>query len=335
MVNFKIRSWIARRSLQWMARRIPAANKADLNRRNIFILPTGNGVMFVSAAAVIFLAAINYEISLAFGLAFLMVSIFVVTMLYTFNNLNGLVITRLPTTPVFCGEDAGFAVLLSRKTSRTHESLELNLLDSTTIRTDLVAHDQEKVSVFARTGKRGEFKAPRLRISTCFPLGLFRAWSVLDMNLCCLVYPKPITASLSQIANWSPGSGTAMINGDGADDFYGLRSYIPGDSLKQVSWKNVARGQGMLTKQFVNYNDDHLWLDWDMYYGFGTEERLSKLCFCVLKLSAADTSFGLKLPGIEIKPSTGTKHRSQVLAALARYNLAPSAGMNSKQESVE
>jgi len=321
MINSKMRCWIDKRYQQWIAKNNPPSDTITLNRRNIFILPTSNGLMFLTASAAIFLAAINYEISLAFGLTFLMVSIFLVTMLHTFSNLHRLKLTSLPTAAVFCGEDVGFQVLLIRNRRTAHESLELSFPKSTTIRVDLVEHDQEAVGVFAKAVKRGQFNAPRLRVSSCYPLGLFRAWSVIDMNLRCMVYPKPIPVSLDQITKLSPGTGRSIAFRDGADDFHGLREYVLGDSLKHVSWKNVARGQGMLVKQFVDYVDDRVWLDWDMFYGFSTEERLSRLCHCALKLSESDATYGLKMPGIEIKPDQGVNHRLKVLGALALYRL--------------
>lgn len=91
--------------------------------------------------------------------------------------------------------------------------------------------------------------------------------------------------------------------------------------MRQVAWKQVARGQGMQVKQFVDYVDNKVWLDWDMFYGFGVEERLSRLCYCVLKLAKTSSPFGLKIPGIEIPPGTGTAHKNKLLRALALFQI--------------
>ncbi len=73
-------------------------------------------------------------------------------------------------------------------------------------------------------------------------------------------------------------------------------------------------------KQFVDYVDNKVWLDWDMFYGFGVEERLSRLCYCVLKLGKKASPFGLKMPGVEIAPGTGAEHRHTLLRALALFD---------------
>jgi len=319
MVSANKQSWFDKRIEAWSAARSPVGDTMVLNRKNILIIPTGQGLLFVLTMAVVFIAAINYANSLAFGMAFLMVSLFIVSMFHGFNNLNGLRLSALPTNPVFCGEDAAFQVLLTRHEKRHHEALELYFRGSTVTKVDLVTYQQEQVSVFNATRRRGDYQAPVLTVRSRFPTGLFSAWSVIRLPLHCLVYPSPVAVSLSHVLNAGNSARESALVRDGTEDFYGFRSFTPSDSLKQVAWKNVARGQGMLVKQFVDYLDERLWLDWDMFYGFADEERLSRLCFCALKLAATDTAYGLKLPGLVIAPATGKQHRLRVLQALALY----------------
>lgn len=304
---------------RWIAKRIPPRDQVTLDRKNIFIIPTRNGLLFVFCSGLVFIAAINYAVSLAFALAFMMVSIFILSILHCFNNLNQLSLASRSAQDVFCGEEAAFRVQLSRSPKRRHESLELNFLDGRASFADLSERDQEEVEVFALADRRGEFKAPRLRVLTRFPLGLCRAWSVVDLNLHCLVYPRPVPFSMNQFDSGSSGGSDSAINHEGSEDFYGLRDYVAGDSLRQVAWKNVARGQGMQLKQFVDYVDNKIWLDWDMFYGFDTEERLSRLCYCVIQLSKTGSSFGMRIPGGEYAPNTGPEHRKKLLRALARF----------------
>lgn len=304
---------------QWIASRISAKPKVTLNRRIIYILPTRNGLMFIFASGLVFVAAINYAVSLAFGLAFLMVSIFILAILYSFNNLNQLQLAGLSSPPVFCGEKACFKIQLKRKSGRSHEALELNYLDGHTTFYDLLKNDLGVAEVFTEAAQRGILKAPLLRITTYFPLGLCRAWSVVDLDQQCIVYPKPIAFSIADIQGGSANEEESNFVVAGSEDFYGLREYVPGDSLKQVAWKNVARGQGMQLKEFVDYVDSKTWLNWDMFHGFSSEEKLSRLCFCVLKLDRAGTPFGIKIPGLELAPNSGMEHKVKILRALALF----------------
>jgi uncharacterized protein (DUF58 family) len=277
--------------------------------------------MFVLASALVFIAAINYAVSLAFGLAFLMVSIFILAILYSFNNLNQLQLAGIATSPVFCGEQVGYQVLLTRSKNRQHEALALNFPDCYSAQADLLSDDQLRITVFADTANRGLVKAPLMKITTLFPLGLCRAWSVVDLDMHCLVYPKPMPFTMTRFSGGSSGNDDTAISVSGSEDFYGLKDYVPGDSLNQVAWKNVARGQGMQLKQFVDYVDSKIWLDWDMFYGFSVEDRLSRLCYCVLQLNKKGSPFGLKMPGVEIAPAVGAEHRNKMLKALGLYKL--------------
>ena len=49
------------------------------------------------------------------------------------------------------------------------------------------------------------------------------------------------------------------------------------------------------------------------------EQRLSRLAGWVLAAERAGTSYGLRLPGVEIAPGRGDPHRNACLQALALY----------------
>jgi len=319
------------RAKKWMARRMPPQRKVTLEQRTIYVLPSRNGLLFLTATALVFIAAINYAVSLAFGLAFMMVSLFILAIFHTFNNLNHLSLTAMPTDSVYCGEQIAFNVRISRGREHSYEALVLQFQDgifggggalkrrNAITRAELVDNDQLDLRVFTKATKRGEFKAPYLRVTTYFPLGLVRAWSIVDLELYCLVYPKPIPCLMDQFTAGNSDNDDSAISIQGSEDFYGLRDYVPGDSLRQVAWKNVARGQGLQVKQFVDYVDSKVWLDWDMFFDFSIEERLSRLCYCVLQLSQRNSPFGTKLPGIEIPPGSGPEHRNKLLRTLALF----------------
>lgn len=306
-----------------MARRRPPRQTVTLGLRTVYILPSRHGLLYLFAAALVFVAAINYAISLAFGLAFFMVSLFLVTVIHTVNTLNRLTLTALPTQPVFCGEDAAFQVQVSRGTRGGQEGLTLSFAGGPESHLDLVDTDRAAVAVFCRTTRRGRLQAPLLRLSTVYPLGLARAWAVVNLDQTCLVYPRPVPMALDLADHASAGSQATPVVRTGTEDFHGLRSYVPGDPMNQVSWKHVARGQGMQVKQFVEPVGERVWLDWDRLPGFNPEERLSRLCYGVLTLSRSGVRFGLRLPGLTVAPATGAAHRAALLEHLALFR-APS-----------
>ena len=156
-------------------------------------------------------------------------------------------------------------------------------------------------------------------LETRYPLGLFRAWSYVEPDAQALVYPRPEYSVLPlPSADATAGAGRAQAQGN--EDFSGLRSYQRSDSPRHVAWKAVARGSGMLTKQFSGEATAELWLDWqDFPHGLPVEARLSRLAAWVLAAESAGARYGLRLAGVEIPPDRGDAHRADCLRALALH----------------
>jgi len=159
-----------------------------------------------------------------------------------------------------------------------------------------------------------------LRIFTRFPLGLFHAWSNVELDAKALAYPKPDGSRLP-LPSMEPRSGTGVESGIGEDDFLGLRPYRPGDSPRQIAWKAVARERGVPVKVFSGLAEVEMWLDWDLMPGMETEARLSRLTRWVLAAEAAGLHYGLRLPGLTLPPGRGAAQREECLRALALHGL--------------
>ena len=65
------------RGRQWADRRIPRADWQEFSQRNIFILPTGAGVVFGVLLLIMLITGINYQNSLIYLLTFLLGAILV------------------------------------------------------------------------------------------------------------------------------------------------------------------------------------------------------------------------------------------------------------------
>jgi uncharacterized protein (DUF58 family) len=302
----------------WVNRRIPPARNVVLNHRNIFILPNRQGLGFLFVLCLMFIGAINYEANLAFALVFLLLGMFVLSIFYTFRNLAGLHVSAVPGASVFAGDKAEITVILNRQGSRIYENVQASFPGSRKSVADLVELREQRLNLYVPTHKRGRLEPGRLVLETLFPFGICRAWSLIDLNFSCLVYPAPIACDLDWLLANQPNNGNVSIM-RGNDDFHELRPYQRGDSLKHVAWKIFARGQGMFTKQYASNMDERIWLRWDMFPDLNTEARLSRLCYCVLKLDAAGIDYGLELPGVSLPPAKGSLHYAKALETLALY----------------
>jgi|TARA_B100002003_G_scaffold128795_1_gene119074 uncharacterized protein (DUF58 family) len=299
---------------------MPPSSAITLDQRKIFILPTKEGILFSFLIVFMVIAGINYQNSLIFALAFLLASLFMVSILHTYRNLSGLTIMAGGTLPAFAGEDAEFTVVLSRFGVRTYEALLLGWNIDLLLGADLLEDEEVKVKLFVETRVRGLMNPGRMLIQTYYPVGLFRAWSWLDLDMKTIVYPRPVPAGAIPFSE-STSSDGELIQREGVDDFYGLRDYQQGDPLKHVAWKSYARTDELLTKQFAAFADRRVWLEWDFFPGMDKEARLSRLCHWVLKLDTGNDEYGLRLPGVEIAPGRGPEHREEMLKTLALFEV--------------
>jgi len=303
---------------RWLTHRIPAQRSVCLGRNNIFIFPSRAGFCFLLLLLLLWLMAINYENNLLFALCFLLASLFIVSILHTYSNLAGLRITAISGSPAFAGEDAEFELLVARDSSRAYENLLLGWPGVPPRIVSLIDTEQQRVTLYRPTHTRGWLKPGRLLVQSYYPLGLLRTWTWLDLDLCSLVYPRPVAAGAIPYTH-AGGEVGAELHAHGAEDFCGLRRYQQGESLRHIAWKHYARGQGLYTKEYAAPADRRIWLDWDYLAGIPDEERLSKLCYWVLKAAQQADEYGLRLPGVEVLPGRGEAHRDHLLTRLALF----------------
>jgi uncharacterized protein (DUF58 family) len=297
----------------------PEAGVIVLVQRRVFILPTGHGVIFAAILLLMLTGSVNYTLSLGFVLTFLLTALLVNAMVYTFRNLANLRVSGGRTRPVYAGDTARFGVNLENRGGAdrysiglTHDRMRSEFVD-VPARATAVAH------VGIPAPLRGVLRPGRLTLFTRYPLGLYYAWAYLELDMHCIVYPRPAPPGRPlPVATANAGEGSER--GEGQEDFAGLRQYHRGDSPHHIAWKVAARDQGLFTKQFAGRADTELWLDWDaLPLGLGVEERLSQLARWVLDAHAAELSFGLRIPGRTVDIASGDIQRDRCLEALALF----------------
>ncbi|MFJ4143793.1 DUF58 domain-containing protein [Pseudomonas sp. NPDC089734] len=304
---------------RWLNRRIPPAARIRLDHRRIFIMPTRTGATFALVVFLMLLVAINYQNSLAYGLTFLLLSVGILAILHTYRNLGGLVLSAGSARSVFVGEAVPLRLRLE-STDQAHQALALGWSAADLQVSDVSAQGLTEVELVLPAEVRGWLRAPRLRVESVFPLGIFRAWSWLDLEQSALIYPRPIPGAMPVLQGVQPHArddGQAT-RGAGVDDYQGLRSYQSGDSRRRLHWKAYSRGQGLLVKEFTDLSGHELCLDF-MALGGDIEERLSRLCYWVLELSQRQQPFALRLPGFLSGVDSGDAHREACLRALALF----------------
>lgn len=320
-----INAFVSRRKNQFYAfvdKRIGRAKQFHLSQKNLFIFPTKRGFTFLLLVIALWVLGTNYQNNLILALAFFMVSLFVLAILITFQNLNRLDIHFVHAAETFVGDELYLKFSLENMSNSWREELclfwqgEAYTKDhyfSCAPRSDL------ECSVPLSVHRRGKLCAPRMGLQSVFPFGIIRCWTWLNWDVDAVVYPQPKSGRLGVSAKTSDELGDGLHPVQGSDDFSGLKEYVAGDSLRRVSWKTYAKGRGLFIKSFDESLSAEKWLDFSSVRGTNIEEKLSILCFWVLHYHQENENFGLRLPNVIIEPSSGLAHRKTCLHALALF----------------
>lgn len=298
----------------------PESPPVVLRQRRVFVLPTGAGAAFATTILFLLVGSINYMVSLGYLLTFLLSGLGITAILHTFRNLAHLRVAPGRCSAGFVGATISYGVVLTNARHDARPAVSLRLRSGEATLLDVPAAGSVAATIGARASRRGWQEAGRIMVETTYPLGLIRAWSYVDLDLRCLVYPRP-ERDPPPLPAPEGGKDSHGRPSGGADDFAGLRTHQPTDSPRHIAWKSCARGGPLLTKQFVGGGAGTLWLDWDrLPIEMDVESRLSRLAAHVLLASQTHTAFGLRLPGRVVPPGTGEEHRAACLEALALYD---------------
>ena len=311
---------------QWVARRAPKAPAVTLQHKSIYVFPGRQGLLFTFVLGLMWLLGTNYENNLILAAAFLLMSMMIVSVVHAFRNLAGLRFTAIGSQPVFAGDYVRFDVLLEAAPRTDHENIRLSLDENVSIAVDVPKAGEQRLNLSAKTHRRGWFEPGRLSVKSHYPLGLIRAWSWIQLDAKALVYPAPLASAAPPMkpANSQQGD---YLSRENSEDFQGFQRYQVGAPLAHVAWKQFARGAGLHLKDYVGYQNQQVWLDWDGLPGLDTETRLSQLCYWALELAKTHTEFGLRLPDTTIELGVGSTHQDRVLRALALFEVDdPDAG---------
>jgi uncharacterized protein (DUF58 family) len=298
----------------------PERGTVELVHRRVYILPARLGWFFGATLLVLLIGSINYALSLGFALTFLLAGLGLAGMVHTARNLARIAISAGRAEPVFAGESAQFRLFLDGRAAFDRPAVLVRHLGSgSQFVVDIPARGMAEVVLSVPAEKRGRLALGRVMLETRFPLGLFRAWSYIEPDARCVVYPRPERSPLPRFTGES-AAGAVPTPTPGADDFAGLRGYQRSDSPRHIAWKAVARSEELLTKQFAGDAAAELWLDAQLLpHGLTLEQMLSRLAGWVLAAERMGAHYGLRLAGVEIPPARGDAHRGACLQALALY----------------
>ena len=299
--------------------------EVTLTSRRVFIVPTRAGLSFTLLLLIMLIGALNYNLGLGFALTFFTAACAVADMVLTAKNLALLKLAPGRAQAVFAGDEAQFELRLANPTRLDRYAIWLGFQGHGAPRhaADVAAGGASVVVLSAPTRERGWLNAPRIQLTTRFPLGLFKAWSYWQPDLRVLVYPVPETP-----AQPLPSHGAASEDGHGTvglDNFAGIRNYRQGDPMRHLAWRQIARhdpslGGQLVTKHFEGGAVAELALDFaDLPPRLDLELKLSRMTQWVLEAERRALPYTFRLAQHAYGPALGDAHRAACLRALALF----------------
>jgi len=316
----RINDTFGRKAQDWARRRQGTdPHSSRLESRRIYILPTRAGVIYAAVVFTMLIGSMNYNNNMGFVLTFLLVGIGIISIYHCHRNIADVYLHFSGSHPAFAGESVRFNFVIENQSPYSRAQLCFGHNGRQEICDTLAADARQHVNVRIDSPRRGWLNVPRLLLSTRYPLGLFRAWAWINMDITEVVYPQPVPTAPVTMANHS-GHSTSGQKSPGDDDFSGLRNYRVGDPPKRIAWKVLARTGETLITEYHGGAHDLVWIDWQDYPASDTEKRLSLLARRVLDSEASGNAWGLRIPGQIIGPDRGATHQHQCLQALALYD---------------
>lgn len=333
-------SRVASRIEPWFKRRSPPTREITLGLKNVYIFLSREGIFYTLLLLIIFVAGINYGNNLVLGLCFLLASLLIVTIHYTFAHLAGLRLKLIDISHAQVDDHIQVRLEVSSQSKQPHRQIRLSFANQAldinaplsrsaigrmqSQSLDVVTINQiqapQVISLWLKADKRGRLSLPRLTVSTVYPLGILQAWSYVFIDGYAWVYPKPLAYEvMAQPFVVSDAEQSAsQQNQAGQDDFDQLDSYSAGESLARISWAHVARGQGLLSKRFVDPVGQQQVLDYYQMPAVTHEDKLRQLRFGIDELAQGQVAFRLRLPDGEGTMGQGQNFVQDSLIRLAK-----------------
>ena len=260
----------------------------------------------------------------AFVLTFLTSALALVSLLHAWTNLRAVEIKSGVIAPVQEGELVRVPLALSVGKGRVPCGLEVTA-DGAQEPVFIEALDPRqptRVELKIRPSHHGRADQIRVVVRSYYPLGFFTTTRVLEIGQSRLVLPKPegtlpLPASKEGGTTHSNQHRPSRNQGDG-EDFAGVREWVPGDSLRHVDWKAVARERPMMVKLWSGSPPNVVWLNWDSLT-LPDDERTRQLAQWVVLAEQRDLAYGVRLPGVTISPDQGAAHQRRCMEALATH----------------
>lgn len=317
----QLKNWATSKRERWLLNRIPSENIIQLNINNTFILPSSFGWSCIGIIVCLFVLGTNFQNNIILLLCYFLLAMMLIAVFHSFFYFIQHKITFLAISPDFENRQLYLPVQIDSQQNYEGGSLKFAVNKDLTLLSHL-AKNTQIIKMPLPKYKRGFYRSPKISITATYGFGLFKCWTYLTPKIDFYVYPAMRKSSIklhranadAQLAHSSDSQYVI------SDDLQGIREYQITDPMHHISWKHVAKGQGMLTKDFSESKGVSGWLRLADVPHANTEHALQCLCFQVQQLDKDQVQYGLDLGATKILPQEGQAHLHECLVQLALFS---------------
>ena len=299
-----LKSWFKSKLLLWLDKRQPATSVLTLQQHLLFVFPTSYGGWFVMLIALLYLFGTNYQNNLILLCAYLLLSLFCCCILAAFFNLYRLKLSSTPAQFYYAGD----AIQLRLKLEHYQHKKMIRLFSDDFHPLFLESLSEELVlDLYPK--RRGYYQLQRFTLLSCYPFGLIRCWTHIQLLQSYWVYPEARPLNKSQ-----PVSTEHLP--DQPDQ---LAPYQAGSPASALDWKRLAKTPWQpVIRQHSSHNSiqqpKHLTVNTS---GTALEQQLAEFCAQIHEFERKGYQYSLNTPGEKIPVGHGQPHLHRCLQALA------------------
>ena len=288
----------------WFKPSRPCA-ELKLGHRSLYIIPSRFGALWIAAAGLLLLVAIQAASNSTLLMAFLMLGLMALAMFLTHDTLKGLTLRCDQPLPAFVGEPADYPLQLESSAARPRCSLRVQ--GHAVVTCDRITAGTTTLPLPWVAESRGWQLPPPVLIETIAPMGLFICWGRWQPQQPQLIWPRRWPGPVAEIQ--------PPKTRDGLEEWQDLRPVREGERPALVDWASAARGRPLQAKLFNDPEQSDVILA--PAPGVALDEAREHLADCIWRLHHSGACYGLRIRAISLAPSKGVRHRDACLEALA------------------
>jgi uncharacterized protein (DUF58 family) len=320
-----ISKWILAKQHNWLQKRVPSKNIIKLNINNTFVLPSSFGWSCMGIIICLFVLGTNFQNNIILLLCYFLLAMVLLAVFHSYFFFIQHEIVFLDIAPDFENRQPYLPIQINSTLDYKGGTLIFSVDNGPSLKNVKQHNTQQFKSQSIKMPlpkyKRGFYKCPPIKLVATYGFGLFKCWTHLSPKLHFYVYPAMQKSAMNLFrtnsdAQLAHSSDSQYVI---SDDLQGIREHQVTDPIHHVSWKHVAKGQGMLTKDFSESKGVSGWLRLQDLSHLDTEQALRCLCYHVQQLDKDQVQFGLDLGSTKILPQEGQAHLHKCLVQLAMY----------------